>query len=180
MNISGIKNSIRIFPAVFFLALSLPACTQNTSEAKGLQNGGKGYEMSGRTSMNRGDATQCLGGDYDKGSDTAKGHPIAGVDGSTLGTMYDAKATPDTAEMCGKCVKISKGDKDFGTYTVADRIWQNDGVNGQKYGNNDKGNADKKTGGIGAGNSQIDISRVPYEANGWETTTDVTLQETGC
>lgn len=121
--------------------------------------------------MAAGAATQCVNQGYDAGSDTYKGHPIAGVDGKTLGTISDGSS----GDMCGKCVKTSGGD----TYAVVDRIWENDGQGGGKY--NDKGNADNKSGATGEGYNQIDISANAFnDKHGGHNPPDVTLEATGC
>ena len=108
--------------------------------------------ISGRTSMGKHDPTQCFNKEY-SGPERIRGKLVAGLDGTTFGSKDNGVITP----LCGTTftVRNKKMNKSL-EFIVADRIWENDGVTGQRFNNEE--NAKKKLGGVGAGYSQIDIA----------------------
>ena len=105
------------------------------------------------------DPFQCysLGG-Y-TGSEKVRGRWIAGVDGATLGTLYDAsRGTQGSA--CGRVFRINHSGK-CEDFIVADRIWENDGSGGRTY--KVKEEADRKGGGTGQGYPQVDIAVAAFQ-----------------
>ena len=123
--------------------------------AAGATAGAVTAEVTGRTSMGGRDPVQCRASDGSAmeytGDEEINNRPIAGVDGTTLGTTSDGQST----SVCGKCAMV--GDTEF---IVVDRIWENDGANGMRY--NDKSQADRKGSSIGNGYAQIDISKKKF------------------
>jgi hypothetical protein len=114
--------------------------------------------ITGRTSMGARDPFQCYNLSY-SGDEQVNGKWIAGADGTTFGSMRDGVITPQ----CGTTFTIRNiKTGQSAEFILVDRIWENDGVGGQRYGN--KASADAKSGGIGPGYEQLDIAVAPFRS----------------
>jgi hypothetical protein len=116
--------------------------------------------LTGRLGMNDTDGFQCYNLKY-SGTEKVNGIWIAGVDGTTFGSMKDGAITP----ICGKTFTVkSKKTGASEQFIVVDRIWENDGVNGKTYNPRDKAGADAKVRPTGNGYFQIDIAKRPFQS----------------
>ncbi len=153
----------RFLPIILTIPLKLGcgAAKQSASDIKqdgGL--GGGGFRLTGRTSMGPQDRFQCYSlGSY-TGSEKVRGRWIAGVDGATLGTLYDASSGTQGSG-CGRIFRINHGGK-CEDFIVADRIWENDGSGGRTY--KVKADADRKGPGTGQGYPQVDIAVAAFQS----------------
>ncbi len=132
--------------------------TESSSEVMAVDSGA---QITGRTSMGPRDGYQCQPYYSYTGDEQVEGRWIAGLDGKSFGSLYDAEGPKLGQLACNNKFTITYNGK-CENFIVMDRIWENDGAGEQTY--SDKGNSLKKINGKGPGYSQMDIANGPFQS----------------
>ncbi len=132
--------------------------TEISSEVMAVDSGAR---ISGRLSMGDFDSYQCQPYKTYSGAEQVNGRWIAGLDGKSFGSLYDANTPPSGQLACNSIFTITyQGQCE--NFIVVDRIWENDGAGGQTY--SDKSNSLKKINSKGPGYPQMDIAKRPFQS----------------